>query len=570
MRFIVSRSLRFRWLVVFAAVVLLAVGIAEVPRTKVDVFPEFAPPRVEIQTIALGNSSNEVEELITVPIEEQLSGIEGLEAMRSKSVAQLSSIQLIFSGGTDELRARQLVAERVSQVTATLPTWASPPFMMPALSSTSRIMKIGMSSDTVDLIDMSTIAYWKVRARLLRVPGVAQVAIWGERLPQRHVQVDPQKLAQHDVTLQQVMDAGADALDAGLLKYSDGAVVGTGGFVETAGQRYDVRLVQPIVGPEQLGTVPVLERDGKVVRLADLGQVVVDSGPIWGDAVINGGPGLMLVVQKYRGANTLEVTRGVDDALAAMAPGLQGISVDPTIFRPATFIEQSIDNLTRALLLGVLLVVLVLALFLYEWRTALISLVAIPLSLVGALLVLDASGATVNVMVLAGLVVAIGVVVDDAIIDVENIVRTAQAGPGRGLGPVDLTHRPGGLARGPYGDHVRDRHQRRRGGAGAVPAGAVRVVLPAAGAVVRPRRAGLDGGRPDRHPRAVPGHARPAGAADPGTGAAAGAQARLPGGPRPGAAPPLPRRRRGAGGHPRRRARRADPGQPAAAQLQGA
>ena len=150
MRRIVAASLRFRSLVVFAAIALLFLGFAEIPGTKVDVFPEFAPPRVEIQTIALGNSSNEVEQLITVPIEEQLSGIEGLDQMRSKSVAQLSSIQLIFKRGTDELRARQLVTERLTQITATLPTWASPPFMMPALSATSRIMKIGMTSDTVE------------------------------------------------------------------------------------------------------------------------------------------------------------------------------------------------------------------------------------------------------------------------------------------------------------------------------------------------------------------------------------------------------------------------------------
>src|ERR687889_1505822 len=194
MRRVVGLSLQFRGLVVFAAAALLAAGFAVVPDTKVDVFPEFAPPRVEIQTIALGNSSNEVEELITVPIENQLNGIEGLQDLRSKSVAQLSSIQLVFERGTDELRARQLISERIAQITATLPTWASPPFMMPALSSTSRIMKIGLTSDDVDLIDMSTIAYWKIRARLLRVPGVAQVAIWGERLPQRHVQVDPKLL----------------------------------------------------------------------------------------------------------------------------------------------------------------------------------------------------------------------------------------------------------------------------------------------------------------------------------------------------------------------------------------
>src|SRR4051794_7693172 len=279
MRRIVAASLRFRSLVVFAAVALLFLGFAEIPGTKVDVFPEFAPPRVEIQTIALGNSSNEVEELITVPIEEQLSGIEGLEQMRSKSVAQLSSIQLIFSRGTDELRARQLVTERLSQITATLPTWASPPFMMPALSATSRIMKIGMTSDTVNLTDMSRAAYWKVRARLLRVPGVAQVAIWGERLPQRHVQVDPAKLTKYDVPLQRVMDASADALEAGLLRYSDGAVVGTGGVVGAGDERLNNPHVQPIVGPEQLGEGPGVPRGGKTPRPAGKGRGGGDPRP---------------------------------------------------------------------------------------------------------------------------------------------------------------------------------------------------------------------------------------------------------------------------------------------------
>ena len=425
MRRIVRTSLRLRWLVLFLAAWILALGFVQIPETKVDVFPEFAPPQVEIQTIALGNSSNEVEQLITVPIENQLNGIEGLEDLRSKSVAQLSSIRLIFSRGTDELRARQLVTERLSQITATLPTWASPPFMMPALSATSRILKIGLSSpeNKVGLIDMSTIAYWKIRSRLLRVPGVAQVAIWGERLPQRHVQVDPAKMAKHDVTLQEVMDATADSLDAGLLRYSDGAVVGTGGFVESGNTRYNIRHVQPITGPEQLGQVPVLKRDGKTVRLADLGRVLIDSGPLIGDAVVNDGAGLLLVVQKFRGANTMDVTTGVEQAMAEMAPGLPGIAYDTTIFRPATFIEQSIENLRLALLIGIGLVVLIIVAFLFEWRTAFISLIAIPLSLVAALLVLDWAGATVNVMVLAGLVVAIGVVVDDAIIDVENIVR---------------------------------------------------------------------------------------------------------------------------------------------------
>jgi CzcA family heavy metal efflux pump len=423
MRWLVARSLRFRWLAIFAAAALIAFGVAQVPNTRTDVFPEFAPPRVEIQTIALGNSTNEVEELITVPIEQQLGGLEGLDEMRSKSVSQLSSIQLIFERGTDELRARQLVEERLAQITTTLPTWASPPFMMPPLSATSRIMKIGLTSDEVNPIELSSIAYWKIRSRLLRVPGVAQVAIWGERLQQRHVQVDPEKLVRYGVPLQRVMNVTADALDAGLLQYSDGAVVGTGGFVEDGGRRLNVRTVQPLVDARELGEVPLARRDGRTLRLADVGNVVEDHMPLWGDAVINDGPGLMLVVQKFRGANTLEVSRGVERAIDQLRPGLPGIAIDTTIFRPATFIEQSIDNLTRALLIGILLVIAVVAAFLFEWRTAFISLIAIPLSLVAAVLALDLLGATINVMVLAGLVVAIGVVVDDAIIDVENIVR---------------------------------------------------------------------------------------------------------------------------------------------------
>jgi CzcA family heavy metal efflux pump len=423
MRTIVKASLRFRWIVLFLAASILALGFVQLPDTKVDVFPEFAPPQIEIQTIALGNSSEEVEELITVPIEDQLNGIAGLSELRSKSVAQLSSIRLIFEQGTDELKARQLVQERMSQITPTLPTWASPPFLMPALSATSRIMKIGLTSDTVSPTDLSEIAYWKVRARLLRVPGVAQVAIWGERIPQRHIQVDPQKLAEHDVTLRQVMDSASDAVEAGLMRYTDGAVVGTGGFIEEDGQRFNIRHVQPIVDPEQIGKIPVTERAGKVIRMADLGNVVIDPGPLIGDGVVDDGPGLLLVVQKYRGANTVEVTRGVEEAMLQMQPGLPGITVDTTIFRPATFIEMSLDNLRTAMLVGIALVALIIIAFLFEWRTAFISLIAIPLSLVAAVLVLDAAGATVNVMVLAGLVVAIGVVVDDAIIDVENVVR---------------------------------------------------------------------------------------------------------------------------------------------------
>ena len=302
MRWIVSRSLRFRWLVLFAAAATMAFGIAQIPSTKVDVFPEFAPPRVEIQTIALGNSSTEVEQLITVPIEEQLNGLPGLDVLRSKSVAQLSSIQLIFERGTDEMRARQLVQERIAQVTPTLPTWASPPWMMPPLSATSRIMKIGLSSGDLNLVEMSSVTYWKIRQRLLRVPGVAAVDIYGERLQQRHIQVDPAKLAANGVSLERVMETSANAVDAGVLSYTESFAPGTGGFVEAGGERMNVRHVQPITGPEQLGEVPVANRSGRVLRLADLATVREDHQPVWGAGVVNEGDGLI--------ADRPEVPRG--------------------------------------------------------------------------------------------------------------------------------------------------------------------------------------------------------------------------------------------------------------------
>src|ERR671913_1845646 len=249
MRWIVGSSLRFRWLVLFAAAALIVFGIGETRNADVDVFPEFAPPMVEIQTIAVGNSSQQVEELITTPLENQLNGVPGLEEMRSRSVSDLSQIELLFSRDTDLYEARQLVQERLSEASPNLPTWASPPWMMPPLSSTSRVMKIGITSDELNMREMSVVAYWKIRQELLRVDGVANVAIWGEHLKQQQVYVDPKKLAEHGVSLEQVMNSTADSLDAGLLRYSEGAVIGTGGFVETRGPKAHAADGAPIPTP---------------------------------------------------------------------------------------------------------------------------------------------------------------------------------------------------------------------------------------------------------------------------------------------------------------------------------
>ena len=310
MRWIVFSSLRFRWLVIFAAAALMVFGIGETRNADVDVFPEFAPPMVEVQTIAVGNSSEQVEELITIPLEDQLNGVPGLEEIRSKSVADLSQIQLVFGRDTDLYEARQLVQERLALASPLLPTWASPPFLMPPFSSTARVMKIGITSEELSMEEMSMVAYWKIRQELLRVPGVANVMIYGERLQQQHVYVDPKKLAEHGVSLEQVMDNTGDALDAGLLRYSEGAVIGTGGFVETKGQRLDLRPVLAADRPEDLAKVPLEGKNGTRLSLADVANVTYGNQPLIGDAVINDGPGLMLIVQKFPNANTVETTRG--------------------------------------------------------------------------------------------------------------------------------------------------------------------------------------------------------------------------------------------------------------------
>ena len=245
MRSIIGSSLRFRYLVVAAAVGIMLLGITSLPRMHVDVFPEFAPPRVLIQTACVGLSTSDVEQLVTVPLEAALNGIQGLDDMRSKSVPQLSSIELLFKPGTDQLRARQLVQERIATVSPSLPTWAAPPVMLAPVSATGRAMQIGMTSKSHSLIEMSMTAYWTIRARLLRVPGVANVAIWNERLQLMAVQAEPSKMAAKDVSLDQVMEATSDAVDSGLLKFSTGAVIGTGGSIETPNQRIGIRNVLP-------------------------------------------------------------------------------------------------------------------------------------------------------------------------------------------------------------------------------------------------------------------------------------------------------------------------------------
>ena len=433
MRWIIKSSLRFRFIVLAGAVAMLGFGIGAIGKMPIDVFPEFSPPKVVIQTACIGLTSTEVEELVTTPMEQVFNGIPGLDVVRSKSAPQLSEIQLIFNTDVDLMRARQLVQERMAQVQNTLPTWAAPPVILQPLSATSRSMKVGITSETMSLEDLSMTTYWKIRGRLLQVPGVANVAMWGERIKAYQVEVDPGRLNTSGVTLDEVMEVTSQALDTGLLRFTDGAFIGTGGFLETPNQRLGVRPQLAIKTPEDLAQVPIAERDGKILRIGDVAEVVYAAPTMIGDAVIDGGPGLMLIIEKLPWGNTLEVTKGVEEAFREMAPGLGDIKVDTTIFRPASFVEEAIGHLGFSLLGGALLVVLVLILFLLDWRAALISVITMPLTLVATALVLYMVGATINTMVLAGIVIAIGAVVDDAIVDVENIVRRLRVAKQQGL-----------------------------------------------------------------------------------------------------------------------------------------
>jgi CzcA family heavy metal efflux pump len=422
-RAIVRSSLRFRLLVVGVAVGIMVVGIVQLRDAPVDVLPEFSPPYAEIQTEALGLSAEEVEQLITVPLEaDLLNGVEGVEVIRSESVPGLSSIVLVFEPGTDVYKARQLVQERLTQAHA-LPNVSEAPTLLQPLSSSSRVLMIGLSSEKLTPIQRSVIARWTVRPRLMGVPGVANVAIWGQRDQQLQVQVDPENLRDKGVTLNQVIKTAGNAQVVSPLSFLEGSTPGTGGFIDTPQQRLQVRnVLDKLADPEELGKVPVEETGGRL-RLTDVADIKVGHQPLIGDAVVNDSDGLLLVVEKFPGASTREVTEGVEEALDELQPGLAGLRTDTSVFRPATLIGDAIDNIRLTLIIAALLLALIVAAFLLQWRTVFIALVTIPVSLVAAALVLDLLGETFNAISFAGLAVAIAVVIDDAVVSVENVAR---------------------------------------------------------------------------------------------------------------------------------------------------
>ncbi|HSD32875.1 MAG TPA: efflux RND transporter permease subunit [Gemmatimonadales bacterium] len=430
MRRIIEASLKLRVLVVAAAAVIMAVGIGSVRRMPVDVLPEFAPPYVEIQTEALGLSANEVEDLVTLNVEEMVAGVPWLQTMRSRSVPGLSSVVMIFRPGTDLMRARQMVQERLTLAYA-LPNASKPPVMMQPMSATSRVAMIGISSKNVSLIDLSVLTRWTIKPRLLGVPGVANVAVWGDRDRQLQVQIDPERLRANGVTQSQIIQTAGNALWISPLTFLEASFPGAGGWIDGPQQRLEVRHVLPLSTPEDLAKVTV---EGTSRRLGDVATVVEGHPPLIGDALLADGPGLLLVIEKLPGANTLDVTRGVETALAELRPGLPGVELDASVFRAASFIENAYDNLSKALVIAAVLGVVLLGILLYDWRAAVISLVAIPLALVVATALVGRAGATLNTMVLAGLVIALAVVVDDAVLGVDAMLQRLRRHRAEGSG----------------------------------------------------------------------------------------------------------------------------------------
>jgi Cu/Ag efflux pump CusA len=411
-------SMQFRILVLALAAGIITFGVVNVPHIAVDTMPEFAPAQVEIQTEALGLSAVEVEQLITSPMEaDLLNGVAWLDEIRSKSVPGLSSIQLVFEPGTDLLRARQLVAERMTQAHA-LPNVSSPPLIMQPMSSTSRVLMVRMNSKQLSGIEMSVLARWKIKPRLIGIPGVANVSIWGQREQQLQVEVNPTQMSQKGITLEQIIKTTGNAVWVSPLSFLEASTPGTGGFVESPSQRLGIQHVLPIRTPADLAKVSVEDSNPPMI-LGDIAQVKEDHQPLIGDAVAGQDAGLMLVVEKFPGTSAVDVTRDVEAALKDLEPGLTGIQIDTSVFRPATAIQDSLNGLGLALLISLLIAVVLFWLLFRSWRAAVIALIAIATTVMTAAVVLFAQDATLNITVLVGILLGTSVIVGDIVEDVQ-------------------------------------------------------------------------------------------------------------------------------------------------------
>ncbi|HUW53070.1 MAG TPA: efflux RND transporter permease subunit [Rhodanobacter sp.] len=411
---IVRAVIRFRGVTIALAVLAVAYGVLALGRARLDVFPEFAPPQAIVQTEVPGFSPEQVETLVTQPIENSLSGANGLVNMRSKSLQGLSMITLTFRAGSDLTQVRQTVSERLQRTAAELPGAAKAPVLLPLSSSAGIVLTIGVTSSTQTPMQLRTLADWTLKPQLLGVPGVSDVNVFGGALRQLQIQLRPQALARYGLSFQDVIAAARRATGQ----------IGAG-FVSNANQRIVLAPTGTAVTPAEIAAVTLRSHDGAVLRLGDVATVGNGAAPAVGAASIMGKTGVMLVIDEQYGADTVRVTRTLEQKLQALQPALaaQHVKLYPALFRPADFISAAVGHLRIALLIGAALVIVVLFLFLRNARAALISAVAIPLSLLTAVVVLERFGLGLNTMTLGGLAIAIGEVVDDAIIDVENIVR---------------------------------------------------------------------------------------------------------------------------------------------------
>ncbi|HUO06826.1 MAG TPA: efflux RND transporter permease subunit [Phycisphaerae bacterium] len=411
---LVNFSLRFRSIVVILACMLVGYGLVVAYSAKLDVFPEFVPPQVAVQTEAPGLTPDQVETLVTRPVESAINGLGNLTALRSESIQGLSIVTAVFEDGTDIFRARQNLSERLLEAAGELPQGVKAPRMEPMTSSTMDLLKIGLTSDKKSGMELRTFADWVLKPRLLSVPGVAKCSTFGGQVRQLQIQVIPAKLVEYNISVNDIINAARAAVG-----------VRGAGFIDTGNQRINLQSVSPALTPAQLGELLVDTPGGQSVRLKNVAHIVEDGMPPVGDSIIDGEPGVLLTMSSQYGANTMEVTIALEKALADMQPlfDAEEIELHGGLHRPATFISASLHNIAHSLVIGGILVAVVLFIFLFNIRTAIISLTAIPLSLLTAVIVMDKLGFTLNTITLGGLAIAIGEVVDDAIIDIENIYR---------------------------------------------------------------------------------------------------------------------------------------------------
>jgi CzcA family heavy metal efflux pump len=398
----------------FMALLLLAYGGWRLSQASLDIFPEFAGKRVIIQTEAPGLSPEQVETLVTLQVEKSLAGLLGLESLRSESLQGLSVVTAVFEERSDIYRDRQFVSERLAVLQGQLPPGAGPPIATPLSSSSATVLTFGLSSPSHDLIELRSLADWTLAPRLLAVPGVADVNIFGGAVKQLQIQLRPEAMRRYGLSWEQVKQAAEAATGM------RGA-----GFLENENQRINLQLAGLPATPESLRQTVLLRQQGVNVTLGDVAAVKIAARPAIGAAAVGGTPAIVMMLIAQYGANTLSVSRQAEAVLQEFQQILakQDIQLNPRLFRPADYIERSIQSLGGHLLAGGLLVLLVLYAFLYDPRTAFISALAIPLSLLGAVVVLLNLGVNLNIMVLGGLAIALGEVVDDAIIDTENIFR---------------------------------------------------------------------------------------------------------------------------------------------------